>query len=61
MGDSFCERRRTLSKGEDVVVCLPGGRIEHGLNGEKRIGAWPRGSILVHVGTNNETGVEQPG
>ena len=30
MGDSILRKRdRTLSKGEDVVVCLPGDRIEH--------------------------------
>ncbi|KAK2144498.1 hypothetical protein NP493_4208g00001 [Ridgeia piscesae] len=30
MGDSILRKTdRTLSKGEDVVVCLPGARIEH--------------------------------
>ena len=45
---------RTLSKGEDVVVCLPGARIEHVTERLVNVlgqGQW--GSILVHVGTNN--------
>ena len=30
MGDSILRKAdRTLSKGEDVVVCLPAARIEH--------------------------------
>ena len=30
MGDSILRKTyRTLSKGEDIVVCLPGARIEH--------------------------------
>ena len=30
MGDSFLRKTdKTLSKGEDVVVCLPWARIEH--------------------------------
>ena len=41
---------RTLSKGEDVVVCLPGARIEHVT---ERVENGQGGSILVHVGTNN--------
>ena len=41
-----------LSKGEDVVVCLPGARIEHVTERvEKIIGRG--GSVLVHIGTNN--------
>ena len=43
-----------LSKGEDVVVCLPGARIEHVTERvEKIIGRGNGGTILVHVGTNN--------
>ena len=30
MGDSILRKtEKTLSKGEDVVVCFPGARIEH--------------------------------
>ena len=43
-----------LSKGEDVVVCLPGARIQHVIERvEKIMGRGNGGSILVHVGTNN--------
>ena len=43
-----------LSKSEDVVVCLPGARIEH-VTGrvEQIMGRGNGGSILVHIGTNN--------
>ena len=42
------------SKGEDVVVCLPGARIEHVTERvEKIMGRGNGGTILVHVGTNN--------
>ena len=53
MGDSILRKTdRTLSKGEDVVVCLPGARIEHVT--ERVENVLPKGgSILVHVGTNN--------
>ena len=54
MEDPFCERHRILSKGEDVVVCLPGARIEHVTERvENVLGHGQGGSILVHVGTNN--------
>ena len=44
----------TLSKGEDVVVCLPGARIEQVTERlEKIMGRGNGGAILVHVGTNN--------
>ena len=43
-----------LSKGEDVVVCLPGARIEHVTERvEQTMRRGYGGSILVHVGTNN--------
>ena len=43
-----------LSKGKDVVVCLPGARIEHVTERvEKIMGRGNGGSILVHIGTNN--------
>ena len=55
MGDSILRKTdRTLSKGEDVVVCLPGARIEHVTERvENVLGNGQGGSILVHVGTNN--------
>ncbi|KAK2178074.1 hypothetical protein NP493_564g03047 [Ridgeia piscesae] len=55
MGDSILRKTdRTLSKGEDVVVCLPGARIEHVTERvENVLGHGHGGSILVHVGTNN--------
>ena len=55
MGDSILRKAdRTLSKGEDVVVCLPGARIEHVTERvENVLGHGQGGSILVHVGTNN--------
>ena len=55
MGDSIVRKTDTrLSKGEDVVVCLPGARIEH-VTGrvEEIMGRGNGGSILVHIGTNN--------
>ena len=43
-----------LSKGEDVVVCLQGAKIEHVTERiEKIMGRGKGGSILVHIGTNN--------
>ena len=58
VGDSITRKTDSrLSKGEDVVVCLPGTRIEHVTERvEKIMGRGNRGSIiviLVHVGTNN--------
>ena len=45
---------RRLGKGKDVVVCLPGARIEHVTERvEKIVGRGKGGTILVHVGTNN--------
>ena len=43
-----------LSKGKDVVVCLPGARIEHVTERVENImGRGQGGTILVNVGTNN--------
>ena len=43
-----------LSKGKDVVVCLPGARIEHVTERvEKIVGRGNGGSIVVLAGTNN--------
>ena len=55
MGDSILRKTdRTLNKGEDFVVCLPGARIEHVTERvENVLGHGQGGSILVHVGTNN--------
>ena len=62
-GDSILRKTdRTLSKGEDVVVCLPGARIEHVTERvENVLGHGQGGSILVHIGTNNADRMEQPG
>ena len=55
MGDSILRKTdRTLSKGEDVVVCLPGARIEHVTERVTNVlGHGQGGYVLVHVGTNN--------
>ena len=55
VGDSIVRKTETrLSKGEDVVVCSPGARIEHVTERVEQImGRGYGGSILVHVGTNN--------
>ena len=55
VGDSIVRKTDTrLSKGEDVVVCLPGARIEHVTERVEQImGRGYGGSILVHIGTNN--------
>ena len=54
VGDSIVRKIDTrLSKGEDVVVCLPGARIEHVTERvEQVMGRGNGGSILVHIGTN---------
>ena len=55
VGDSIVRKTDTrLSKGKDIVVCLPGARIEHVTERvEKIMGRGNGGSILVHIGTNN--------
>ena len=55
VGDSIMKKTESrLSKGEDVVVCLPGARIEHVTDRvEKITGRGNGGTILEHVGTNN--------
>ena len=62
MGDFILRKTdRTLSKGEHVVVCLPGARIEHVTERvENVLGHAQGGSILVHVGANIADR-EQPG
>ena len=45
---------RVLNKGDDVVVCLPGAKIEAITQRVKNIvGSGKGGSVLVHIGTNN--------
>ena len=55
VGDSIVRKTDArLNKEEDVVVCLPGARIEHVAERiEKIMGRGKGGTILVHVGTNN--------
>ena len=55
VGNSIVRKTDTiLSKGEDVVVCLTGARIEHVTEiVEEIMGRGNGGSILVHIGTNN--------
>ena len=55
MGDSIDRRTdRVLDKGDDVVVCLPGAKIEAITERvENIVGSGKGGSVLVHVGTNN--------
>ena len=55
VGDSIVRKTDSrLNNGEDVVVCLPGARIEHVTERvEKVMGRGKGGTILVHIGTNN--------
>ena len=55
VGDSIVRKTdRVLNKGDDVVVCLPGAKIEAITERVKNIvGSGKSGSVLVHVGTNN--------
>ena len=55
MWDSIVRKTdRVLNKGDGVVVCLPGAKIEAITEREKNIaGSGKGGSVLVHVGTNN--------
>ena len=55
VGDSIVRKTdRVLNKGEDVVVCLPGAKIEAITERvENIVGLGKDGSVLVHVGTNN--------
>ena len=42
-----------MSKGKDVVVCLPGAKMEHVTESVERIMGRGRGwSTLIHIGTN---------
>ena len=55
VGDSIVRKTdRVLNKGDDVVVCLPGAKIEALTERvENIVGSVKGGSVLVHVGTNN--------
>ena len=55
VGDSIVRKTdRVLNKGDDVVVCLPGAKIEAITERVKNIvGSGKGGSVLVHVLTNN--------
>ena len=55
VGDSIVRNTDiVLNKGVDVVVCLPGAKIEAITERVKNIvGSGKGGSVLVHVGTNN--------
>ena len=55
VGDSIVRKtERVLNKGDDVVVCLPGAKIEAITERvENIVGSGKGGSVLVHVGTNN--------
>ena len=55
VGDSIVRKTdRVLNKGDDVVVCLPGAKIEAITERVNNIvGSGKGGSVLVHVGTNN--------
>ncbi len=55
VGDSIVGKTdSTLNKDEDIVVCLPGARIEHVTERVQRIiGRGNGGTILGHIRTNN--------
>ena len=55
VGESIVRKTdRVLNKGDDVVVCLPGAKIEAITERVKNnVGSGKGGSVLVHVGTNN--------
>ena len=54
-GDSIVRKNdRVLYKGDDMVVCFPGAKIETITERvENVVGSGKGGSVLVHVGTNN--------
>ena len=55
VGDSTVRKNdRVLNNGDDVVVCLPGVKIEAIIERvENIVGSGNGRSVLVHVGTNN--------
>ena len=56
MGDSIVRKTdRVLNNGDDVVVCLPGSKIEAITERvENIVGSGKSGSVFVHVGTNRK-------
>ena len=55
MGDSIIRKTdRVLNKGDDMVICLPGAKIEAITEGiENIMGSGKVGSVLVLLGTTN--------
>ena len=55
VGDSIVRKTDTvLNKGDDVVVCLPGAKIEAITERvENIVDSGKGGSVLAHIGTNN--------
>ena len=55
VGDAIVRKTDSrLSNGKDIVVCLPGARIEHVTERVEQImGRGNGGSIVIHIGTNN--------
>ena len=55
VGDSIVRKTdKVLNKGDDVVVCLPGAKIEAITDRvENIVGSGKGGYVLVYVGTNN--------
>ena len=55
VGDAIVRKTdSTLNNDEDIVVCLPGARIDHVTERIQRImGRGNGGTLLVHIGTNN--------
>ena len=54
VGDSIVRKTdRVLNKGDDVVVCLPGAKIEAITERVENIVGSGKGGSVVHVGTNN--------
>ena len=58
LGDSiFRKTDRVFNKGDDVIVCLPGAKIEAITERvENIVGSGMGGSVLIHVGINNVRG-----
>ena len=55
VGDSIIRKTdRSLNKGDDLVVCLPGAKIEAITESVENIVRSDKGgSVLVHIGNNN--------
>ena len=59
MGDSIVRKTdRVLNKGDDVVVCLPGDKIEAITERvENIVGSGKGGSVLIHVEREGKTAI----